>query len=129
MTIRSGISLTKVLSVFAVALVIASGCTTKSKAKTEAKAAYLEGQHQGMVESQELQRTTVRFIGRVQHPFVEWNPSLTLTEAIIVADYQGREPTQIIIYRRGQPQFVDPKALLAGDDVALMPGDTVELRP
>ena len=112
-----------------VGLVLATGCTTKTKAKTDARAAYLEGQRQGLVEAQDLQRTTVRFIGRVNQPFVEWNPTITLTEAIIVAGYQGHEPTQIIIHRHGQPMFVDPKALLEGEEVPLMPGDTVELRP
>ena len=111
-------------------MVVVAGCTTKSKAKADANAAFMAGQQQGMRQAQELQRTAVRILGNVKNPLIEWTSSLTLAEAVIVAEYLGpRDPSDILVIRQGQILHFEPRRLLNGEDVPLLPGDTVEIHP
>lgn len=127
---KTGIQLKAVVPLLCLAVIAVAGCTTKSRAKADANAAFMAGQQQGMMQAQDLQRTGVRFIGNVKNPLIEWTQDLTLAEAIIAAEYQGRNaPGEIIILRRGQAIHFEPHRLLNGDDMPLLPGDTVEVRP
>jgi hypothetical protein len=128
--INGGIQLRPVAQFLCLALIAAAGCATKSKAQADARAAFMAGQQQGMMQAQDLQRTSVRFIGDVKSPLIEWTQDLTLAEAVIAAEYQGRKtPREIIIFRRGQAIHFEPHRLLRGEDMLLMPGDIVEIRP
>ena len=68
---------------------ILTGCVSKSQANAQAHAAYLEGQRQAM--AQKIQGPTVYIVGNVKNPFVPWTADLTLTKAVIAADYLGLE--------------------------------------
>jgi hypothetical protein len=108
----------------------AGGCATRSQADAKARTAFMAGQQQALARAYELQRTSIRIIGNVKNPLVEWAESLTLAQAIVAADYQGvADPGEIIVIRNGQPIRVDPKRLLGGEDFLLQSGDTVEIRP
>ena len=107
---------------------VAGGCTTKSKAKADARAAYLAGQNAVLSRQQMQQRTSIVVIGSVQNPEVEWVEGLTLAQAIATANYTGfREPKEIILTRRGEDGRINPKDLLHGADVPLEPGDTITI--
>jgi hypothetical protein len=119
------------MNFFVVILVLAlaaGGCTTRSKSRAQAQAAFLEGQNALLRQQQQASGVTV--IGPVQNPQVPWVAGLTLAQAIATANYlDSREPKEIIITRNGESANVDPKMLLGGAVVPLEAGDVVELRP
>jgi hypothetical protein len=65
--------------------------------------------------------------GDVKNPAILWSEELTLTGAIVAAEYKGlADPHLIMIVRQGQTYKVKPRDLLKGlDDQPLEPGDTV----
>ena len=67
--------------------------------------------------------------GNVRHPILPWTEDLTVTRAIVQADYIGqRKPLTISIMRQGERLFVDPARLLLGIiDPWLEAGDILEL--
>ena len=69
----------------------------------------------------------VTFIGQVRNPSIPWTEGLTLARAIINAGYMGKDPQQIMIVRNSQAVPVDPKALLAGEDIPLQAGDLIQI--
>ncbi len=72
----------------------------------------------------------MRVLGPVRQPVLEWTETLTLSEALVAAGYQGaRDPSLILVHRTGQQIRVDPRRLLQGEDLPLQAGDTVEIRP
>ena len=106
-----------------------AGCTTKAHAKAEARAAYAAGQQEAVMRMQQTQTPSVTVHGAVRSPMVPWTEGLTVAKAIVAAGYSGRkDPTEIIVVRRGQAFRVDPKLLMNGTDPALEAGDVVELR-
>ena len=108
----------------------AVGCTTQAKARAKAQAAFMAGQQQAWVQFQQTNPNSVRVLGpMVRQPMLQWTYTLTLGEAIVAAGYQGPDPRAIIVVRGGQAIPIDPKKLLAGEDLPLQPGDTVEIRP
>ena len=112
----------------AVLAVAITGCTTKSTAKAQARAAYVAGQQQAL-ERVLQSRNSVTIIGQVRNPLVPWTEDLTLAKALIAADYYAKgDPRHIVIVRKGQASKVDPKQLLAGEDVPLEAGDVVNIR-
>ncbi len=110
-------------------VVVFAGCTTKAKARAEARAAFVAGQQQAFAQMQEARRTNIRVIGNVQNHEIEWAENLTLSQAIAMANYTPRfNPTEITVIRQREQIRVNPKDLLQGKDVPLEPGDTVEIR-
>jgi len=110
---------------FALAL---AGCTTKSSARSQARAAYAAGQQQAF-ERLLQSRNSATVIGTVRNPLVPWTEDLTLARALVAADYYARgNPREIIIVRNGQPLTVDPKRLLQGEDIPLEAGDVVNIK-
>jgi hypothetical protein len=108
---------------------VASGCTTKSKANAETQAAYLAGQKAAFANIAAAQRTSVVVTGPVQNPEVQWTEGLTLAQALVAANYTGDDnPKEIILLRQGVVTRIDPKDLLRGNDVPLEPGDTITIR-
>ena len=105
-----------------------SSCVSKSKAKAQARDAYIAGEQAAMTRLAKAHESVVTFIGPVQFPTVQWNRDLTLAKAIIAAGYTGpAEPAHIMIVRNGQAIPVDPKSLLNGEDIPLLSGDLVQI--
>jgi protein involved in polysaccharide export with SLBB domain len=110
--------------------VVLGGCTTKSRAKANAQSAYAAGQQQAFANMQEARRTSIRVLGSVRNPLVEWTDGLTLAQAIVAADYTSpRDPSEIVVSRQREQIRINPKDVLRGNDVPLEPGDTIELKP
>lgn len=106
------------------------GCETKSKAKAEARAAFIAGQQQAQA-AMLSQEPSVWVAGNVKTPMIPWTKDLTLVKAILTAQYQGvGDPGQISVRRGRQPPIiVDPRKLLQGEDMPLQAGDRIEIRP
>lgn len=109
---------------------IGAGCVTKSKAKAEARTAFISGQKQAEAAMQS-QEPSVWVVGNVKTPLIPWTQQLTLAKALLAAQYQGvGDPSQINIRRGAQPPInVNPQRLLQGEDIPLQAGDRVEIRP
>ena len=110
------------------------GCVSKSKADARARAAFMAGQQQAMVRMQQAQTQgqgpCVTINGDVRNRIVLWTEGLTLSKAVLAADYYGaKDPGQIIVVHNGVANRVDPKQLLNGTDIPLQPGDVVQLVP
>lgn len=117
------------LAMVSALLILPCGCTTKAKAKADARAAYMAGQQQALERALQS-RSSVSILGPVRNPLVTWTAGLTLAQALVAADYYSRtDPKEILIVRNGQPLNVDPKQLLAGEDIPLEAGDVVQIRP
>lgn len=114
----------------ALVAVAACGCVSRSKARQQAAVAFAAGQRQAFDAVTEARRIHIRVLGPVRHPEIPWVEDLTLAEAIVAADYTlPGDPRAIFIIRQGERVFLDPKRLLRGEDVALQPGDTIEIQP
>jgi hypothetical protein len=108
-----------------------TGCVAQSKARAQAKAAYLAGQQEAMAHALWTQAAVanVTIIGPVRTPALTWSPDLTLARAIVAAGYiPSAEPRQIVIIRNGIVTQVDPSRLLAGEDIPLQQGDVVQIQ-
>ena len=117
------------LTLMAIA-VVASGCTSKSKAELRAREAYMAGQRDAMARAGDAQNPNVRFVGPVRNREMQWYNGLTLALAISAAGYtDARDPRTIVIHRRQERIPFDPADLLRGKDVELEPGDTIEIQP
>ena len=106
------------------------GCVSKKKADAQAHAAFAAGQQQAMMlRAPQPAGNIVTIVGPVRIPSLPWNEGLTLAKAIVNCGYQSpTDPKQIMIVRNGQAVPVDPRSLLAGEDVPLLPGDMVVFR-
>ena len=108
------------------------GCVTRTKARTEERAAYLAGQNSALKQQQAQQRESspdVTVIGSVQNHDVPWVDGLTLAQAIATATYLGQhDPKEIVITRKGESAKIAPKLLLNGAPVPLEPGDIITIR-
>ena len=127
--VRFGACVVCVASLLAVA---AGGCVSKSKARAQARAAYLAGQQEAMVRMQQAQAQgqgpSVTINGEVRNRIVPWTEGLTLAKALVAADYYGAaEPGLIIVVHNGIGRRYDLKQLLNGADLPLEPGDMVQL--
>lgn len=118
------------LILVALVLLIASSCTTRSKARANAEAAFRAGQQQAFANLAEARRVNIRFIGPVRNAEIVWSDNLTLLQAIAAAEYSdARNPNVILIIRQRERVNIPPRELLAGKDWPLEPGDTVEIHP
>ena len=120
---------TLTLASWLLALALA-GCTTRSSANKQARAAFAAGQQQGLAQAEDARRVNIRFLGPVRQPEIVWADDLTLAQAIAAAGYTNtRDPRTIVVIRQSGRITVDPKDLLRGEDLPLEPGDTIEIRP
>lgn len=123
--------------VFLLLALTVTGCTTKSAARQRERAAFYEGQTRAFQEQLAAPRpvtaapsNVVTILGPVKCPAMIWSPDMTLIKTIVAAEYiPAGDPSQIIVTRAGQQIPVSPAALLNGEDLPLLPGDVVELRP
>jgi hypothetical protein len=103
-------------------------CTSKSKARVQAQAAFYAGQAQALAPTRP-QLVTIR--GNVANPTIEWKEGLTLAQALIQAEWRGHsDPRNILLRRGGSTWAINPKRLVNRqiEDPALEPGDIIELR-
>jgi hypothetical protein len=108
---------------------VLDGCTTKAKARLQAREAYLAGQQQALARLQQPHEPTVTVMGQVRNSVLPWAEDLTLAKALVAADYIGLGvPTAILLVRNGRATEIDPKYLLQGHDLPLEAGDIVQLR-
>lgn len=118
------------VAIIAIVLLVGAGCTTRSKARAEAQAAYRAGQEQTFARVAEARRINIRFIGPVRHAEIIWADGLTLAQAIAAADYwDARDPKVVMIVRQRERINISPRKLLNGKDWPLEPGDTIEMHP
>jgi len=118
----------RLLSAILLLLLCLTGCVSKSKAKQNARAAYVEGQQKALAE-QQAQQPAVWFRGDIQNPRVPWTEGLTLSQALLSAHYTWNwNPRLITVTRNGEVYTVNAKLLLRGvDDPVLEPGDVIEV--
>lgn len=107
-----------------------TGCTTKKSADLKARESFLAGQQQAMAQwQQQAAGNSIQVTGEVRNGAVEWRDGLTLSQAIVEAEYDSpRDPREILVIRFGQVITVKPRDLLSGRDVVLQPGDRIEIR-
>ena len=110
--------------------ILVSGCISKSAAKAQAQAAYLAGQRDGMMMAAS-QGPSVWVIGNVKTTAIPWTQDLTLSKALVAAEYRGaKDPSEIIVQSKGQqPLHIHPQQLFQGEDMPLQAGDRIEIRP
>jgi len=111
------------------ALAVFAGCVSKGKANAEARAAYLAGQREEMQRQSQTREPVVTVLGTVRKSTIPWTPDLTLIQALAAAEYYGAaDPSAIVVVRAGRGTQYDPKRLLDGEDLPLLPQDTVVIR-
>src|SRR5262245_6004218 len=114
------------LSFFLAAPLAFCGCESKSKARAQARAAYVAGRASAYQRMQERELTDVRIIGEVVNPKIAWEEGMTLATVLLVAGYQkDHTPLGIFIERMGRRIQVDMAAFLKGEDLPLEPGDII----
>jgi hypothetical protein len=107
-----------------------AGCVSKSKARAQARDAFIAGQQESLRMMQLNQSPNINFIGPVKNSMVLWTNDLTLAQALVSAEYAMHgDPREIILIRKGVASRIDPKKLLAGEDVPLQPGDVIQVNP
>ena len=114
--------------------ILAAGCVSRNKAQMEARQAYMNGQQQAMQARQQAaqaQGPSVFVQGPVQNPVVPWREGMTLSQAIVDADYTAfMNPRMIRVMRDGQLagelKGID---LLHHQDMEVQSGDTVIIVP
>ena len=111
----------------AIAVAFLTGCVSKSKSDARAQQAYLAGQREG---AGAAQNRTVSILGDVKTHNIPWTEELTLSKALLAAEYKGfRDPRQIQVRRGTERYDVKVRSLLSGqEDPTLLPGDIVEIR-
>jgi hypothetical protein len=116
-----------IASLFAVLAL--SACVSKSAARRDAAHALAEGHQRALAEQQQLQ-PAVWFRGDVRHQRIPWTEGLTLSQALLSAQYTWNwDPRVITVTRNGEVHSVNPRRLLRGqEDPVLEPGDQVEVR-
>lgn len=113
-----------------------SGCAGNNKAQTQQQfqRAYMAGeeaartqmQQQSQQQMQQNAVPQVHFLGPFKNPVLIWSEGLTLSHALLQADYQSQAtPLTITIYRGSEIIRIDPQRVLQGEDYPLFPGDTV----
>jgi hypothetical protein len=109
------------------AMLFPCGCVSKSRAATQARAAFLAGQQRAMQQMQ-TQGPTVTFVGEVKQTLVPWTAGLTLAQGLLAANYFGATDPRLIVIHRGPENIeVEPSRLLSGEDIPLEPRDVIEI--
>ncbi len=114
----------------ALVAITSPACVTRTKAKADAREAFIAGQQQAMAMArmQQAQGPTVTVVGQVRNGIIPWTQELTLARAIVNAGYFGTsDPHQIVIVHNGQATSIDSKQLLNGEDVPVQAGDVIQI--
>jgi hypothetical protein len=116
-----------VVAWFSIIACALTGCETKREAHLQEQQAYVAGQQQALEQSKP-KAPVVTFAGHVNHPVIPWTEDLTLSKAILAADYTGYlRPRLIRVNRKGEITEIKTSALLDGQDMPLEAGDVVEV--
>jgi protein involved in polysaccharide export with SLBB domain len=108
---------------------LATACTSQSKAKAQAHAAFLAGQQQAMARMMQPRGPAVSILGDVRIPSLPWTEDLTVAKAIVAAGYLGSgDPSLIVLIRNGEAITIDPGQLLNGQDLPMQPGDVLQIQ-
>ena len=108
---------------------LAAGCTSQSKAKAQARAAFLAGQQQTLARMMQPRGPSVSILGDVRIPSLPWTQDLTVAKAIVAAGYLGSaDPSLLVLIRNGEAISIDPSQLLSGQDLAMQPGDVLQIQ-
>ena len=84
---------------------------------------------QGMGQQMPHGQPAVFVRGDVRNPVIPWDDELTLSRAILAAEYMGRwDPHSINVMRGRYSKRFSTSRLLSGEDMALEPGDVIEIR-
>jgi hypothetical protein len=115
-------------------MVAAGGCVSQKKAKMEARAAFVSGEQQAMqarIHAQEAQGPVVFLQGPIQNPVVQWRENMTLSEAIVDANYTAFMNPRLVRLIRGTQVVGELKGidLLHHQDLDVQPGDTIIIIP
>jgi len=109
-----------------------AGCVSRQTAQERAARAYEAGRQNAIQQQMTTQQQgpVVTLKGNVRNRVVPWHDTLTLSQAIVAAQYAGRlNPTAISVHRGGQAYPVSVRMLMSGfQDMPLEPGDVVEIR-
>src|SRR5258705_13888206 len=80
-----------------------TGCTTKSKARDRARAAFVAGQQQALARMIQPREPSVTVVGHVRNQWIPWTEDLTVARAVVSARYFGSvDPSVILVVRNGQ---------------------------
>src|SRR5215470_16210870 len=110
----------------AVSLLAIGGCASSSTGLTPAKDIYHAPAGQAAL--MQAQGPSVMVVGDVRRNIIAWNQTLTLSQAIKIAQYQGPRPKRFTVLRDGQqPMRLDAAAFFQGQDIVLEVGDRVEI--
>ncbi len=116
-------------ALLSILLSFTNGCETKSRARLEARQAYVEGQEQALEQSRP-KPPVVTVAGPVHNRVIPWTDQLTLGQAYLAAEYTGYiRPRLLRVTRDGQTVEFKFSALVNGDDLPLQPGDTIQVVP
>ncbi len=119
----------KSITIFSLLALLLAGCESRTKAQLDAQRAYIAGQRQAAQPGQTQQPPRVYVRGHVRNSTVPWTDDLTLSKAIVAADYTGfMNPVNVRVIRNGQiAEDMRGIDLLHGRDAPLQPGDIVVL--
>jgi hypothetical protein len=116
---------------FLVLALAASGCTTKSKARAQAKAAFEAGAKQRVARTLAPgEERMVNIMGQVRNHTVPWEEGMTVANALDAAVYTGFSDPRLIVLRRGAESVqIRVRDLLHGTDNPLVePEDIIEIK-
>jgi len=106
-----------------------AGCTTRSKARANADAAFHAGQQRAMIQAH-AEQNGITFTGPVLRRIVPWTEGITLAEVIAAAQWSGLGDPQLVIVTRGSGRVeMTPAEVLAAAQFLMEPGDKVEMLP
>ncbi|HEX4120557.1 MAG TPA: hypothetical protein VH619_08080 [Verrucomicrobiae bacterium] len=114
--------------------IAAAGCVSEKKAQMEARQAYIAGQAQAaqsQLRAREAEGPVVFVQGPVQNHVIAWSEGMTLSKAIVDANYTAFMNPEVVQVMRGgqlagQLKGID---LLHHQDLDLQQGDTVIILP
>jgi len=112
-------------------VLLLAGCVSEKEAKLREHQAFIAGQQQAAKQLQSQLPPQVTVHGPVRNSIVPWEDGLSLSKAIVTADYTGfMNPILIRVVRNGQMiEEMRGIDLLHGRDVPLAPGDVVDIVP
>jgi hypothetical protein len=111
------------------ALTAGAGCTSSSKARAQADAAYRAGQQQA-VRNEEARKRGITFTGPISNSLISWTEGLTLAQAIAAAGWNAKTDPRLIILTRGaEIVAMTPQQALEAADEPMQPGDHVDMLP
>lgn len=130
---RSRHGRTRLLATLGLALTLllsAGGCASSAK-KDAAQKGFMAGQQQAWSNMQIANPNSIRVIGPVNNPLVEWVEDLTVAGVLVAAEYLAPgDPKEIRVVRAGRVIWmISGQGLLRGQDMPALPGDIIEVRP